>query len=86
MSRAFDSGLLNRDSSSMVAVYQISRYWRNLFLHATKAASDISPLWNEKEVAAAKIILSALMFLKLENCRNIEGLINQISKSEKLWE
>ena len=72
---AHASGLITAESSSTVAVYQISRYWRELFQTATRHHSDILPQWNEKEVAAAKIIVSALLFLGMEECRNVEQLI-----------
>ncbi|MBD5282876.1 MAG: hypothetical protein HDS33_07615 [Bacteroides sp.] len=75
MANAHVSGLITGDSSSTVAVYQISRYWRELFQKATRHRSDTLPQWNEKEHAAAKIITSALLFLAMEECRNVEQLI-----------
>ena len=65
MANAHVSGLITGDSSSTVAVYQISRYWRELFQKATRHRSDTLPQWNEKEHAAAKIITSALLFLAM---------------------
>ena len=75
MANAHVSGLITGDSSSTVAVYQISRYWRELFQKATRHRSDTLPQWNEKEHAAAKIITTALLFLAMEECRNVEQLI-----------
>lgn len=75
VSNAHASGLITAESSSTVAVYQISRYWRELFQKATRHRSDILPGWNEKEHAAAKVITSALLFLAMEQCKDVEQLI-----------
>lgn len=75
VTNAYGSKLITAESSSTVAVYQISRYWRELFQTATQHRSEILPQWNEKELAAAKIITSALLFLAMEECRNVEQLI-----------
>lgn len=75
VSNAHISGLITAESSSTVAVYQISRYWRELFKKATRHRSDILPGWNEKEHAAAKVITSALLFLAMEQCKDVEQLI-----------
>ena len=75
VSNAHVSGLITGESSSTVAVYQISRYWRELFQKATRHRSDALSQWSEKEVAASKIITSALLFLAMEGCRDVEQLI-----------
>lgn len=80
MRNAEANGILTEDSSSMMAVYRISRYWRELFGRATRHRSDILPQWSEKEVAGANIIISALMFLSMEGCKNIEELIKDVVK------
>ncbi len=73
--KAHAAGLITAESSSTVALYQVSRYWRELFQKATRHQSDTLPGWNEKEHAAAKVITSALLFLAMEQCRNVEQLI-----------
>lgn len=84
VANAHASGLITAESSSTVAVYQISRYWRELFQTATWHRSEALPQWNEKEVAAAKIITSALLFLAMERCRNVEQLIiDTVNADEK---
>lgn len=81
---AHASGLITAESSSSVVVYQISRHWRELFQKATRHRCDTLPQWNEKEVAAAKIITSTLLFLAMEECRNVEQLIiDTINADEK---
>lgn len=80
MRNAEANGILTEDSSSMMAVYRISRYWRELFGRATRHRSDTLPQWSEKEVAGANIIISALMFLSMEGCKNIEELIKDVVK------
>lgn len=72
---AYNSGLINSDSSSTVPLYQISRYWRELFQKATRHRSDELHMWSEKEVLAGKIITSTLLFLGMEGCANVEQLI-----------
>lgn len=83
VANAHVSGLITAESSSTVAMYQISRYWRELFQTATRHRSDTLPQWSEKEVAAGKIITSALLFLAMEECRNVEQLITDIVKSDE---
>ena len=84
VANAYGSGLITAESSSTVAVYQISRYWRELFQTATRHRSYALPQWNEKEVAAAKVITSALLFLAMEGCRNVEQLIiDTVNADEK---
>lgn len=84
VANAYGSGLITAESSSTVAVYQISRYWRELFQTATRHRSVTLPQWNEKEVAAAKVITSALLFLAMEGCRNVEQLIiDTVNADEK---
>lgn len=78
---AHTTGLITAESSSTVAMYQISRYWRELFQTATRFESDSLPGWNEKEVAAGKVITSALLFLAMEKCRDVEQLITDIVTS-----
>lgn len=80
VANAYRSGMINQDSSPMVAIYQISRYWRELFQSATPHRSDILPKWSEKEVAAAKIIISTFLFLSMEKCEDIEELIKDTVK------
>lgn len=80
---AHASSLITAGSSSTVAVYQISRYWRELFQTATRHRSETLPQWSEKEMAAGKIITSALLFLAMEECRNVEQLITDIVKSDE---
>ena len=75
VAHAHASGMITSESSSTVAVYQISRYWRELFQTATRHRSETLPQWNEKEVAAAKVITSALLFLAMEQCKDVEQLI-----------
>lgn len=75
VANAYGSGLITDESSSTVALYQISRYWRELFQKATPHSSDTLPAWSEKEHAAAKIITSTLLFLAMEKCRDVEQLI-----------
>lgn len=90
MQKARSCGLIDSGSSSMVAVYQISRYWRELYQRATWYKSDEFDRWNEKEVACARIIISTLLFLSMEKCDNIEQLLMDIvfnnKKSGKLSE
>lgn len=81
---AYASGLITAESSSTVAVYQISRYWRELFQTATRYRSENLPQWSEKEVSAAKVITSALLFLAMEKCRNVEALIAQVAGDDSL--
>ena len=84
VTNAYGSGLITAESSSTVAVYQISRYWRELFQKATRHRSEALPQWNEKEVAAAKVINSALLFLAMEGCRNVEQIIiDTVNADEK---
>lgn len=83
VANAYGSGLITAESSSTVAVYQISRYWRELFQTATRHRSEFLPQWSEKEVAAAKIITSALLFLAMEKCRNVEQLIIDTVKADE---
>lgn len=84
VANAHAAGLITDESSSTVAVYQISRYWRELFQTATRHRSETLPQWNEKEVAAAKVITSALLFLAMEGCRNVEQLIiDTVTADEK---
>lgn len=83
VANAYGSGLITAESSSTVAVYQISRYWRELFQKATRHSSDKLPKWNEKEMAAAKIITSALLFLAMEKCRDVEKLINDTVRADE---
>lgn len=73
--KAHGAGLITDQSSSTVALYQVSRYWRELFQKATRHQSDTLPGWSAKEHAAAKVITSALLFLAMEQCRNVEQLI-----------
>lgn len=75
VANAHASGLITEESSPTVAVYQISRYWRELFQKATRHQSDTMPQWSEKEVAAARVIISALLFLGMDGCSNVEQLI-----------
>lgn len=75
---AHASGLITGESSSSVALYQISHYWRLLFEKATRHSSDLLPQWSEKEHAAAKVITSALLFLSMEGCRDVERLLSQV--------
>lgn len=75
VAKALTAGLITEASSPTVAVYQISRYWRELFQKATRHRSDCLPQWSEKEVATARVIISALLFLHMEGCSNVEQLI-----------
>lgn len=84
VANAHAAGLITAESSSTVAAYQISRYWRELFQSATRHRSETLRQWNEKEVAAAKVITSALLFLAMEGCRNVEQLIiDTVNADEK---
>lgn len=83
MANTHAAGLITDESSSTVAVYQISRYWRELFQTATRHRSYLLPQWNEKEVAVAKVITSALLFLAMEGCRNVEQLIIDTVKADE---
>lgn len=78
------SGLITAESSSTVALYQISARWRKLFQTATRYRSEEVPGWNEKEVEAAKIIISALLFLHMEECSDVEKLIADTVKAESI--
>lgn len=84
VANAHSSGLITVESSSTVALYQISRRWRKLFQKATQYRSEEVPGWNEKEVEAAKIIISALLFLRMENCEDVEALITDTIKAESI--
>lgn len=77
------AGLITPETSPTVAMYQISRYWRELFQKATRHRSDTLPGWSEKEHAAAKVITSALLFLAMEGCRDIEQLIKDTVKADE---
>lgn len=83
VANAYSSGLITAESSSTVAVYQISRYWRVLFQKATRQRFETLPQWSEKEHAAAKVITSALLFLAMEGCRDIEQLIKDTVKADE---
>ena len=76
VAHAHDAGLINAESSPTVAMYQISRYWRELFQTSTRHRSDLMPKWSEREISAAKIITSALLFLSMDGCTDVEGLLN----------
>lgn len=78
------SGLITAESSSAVALYQISRYWRELFQKSTRHRSEVLPQWSEKEHAAARIITSAFLFLAMERCEDVEQLIIDTIEAEKL--
>lgn len=82
VAKAHAAGLISDESSTMVAVYQISRHWRELFQTATRHRSDTLPGWNEKEAAAARIITAALLFLAMEQCRDVEQLITDTVNAE----
>lgn len=75
LSGALVTGLITPETSSTMALYQVSRYWREAFKTATRYKSDSLPQWNEKEVAVAKVIIFALLFLAMERCRDVEQLI-----------
>lgn len=77
VANAHATGMITAESSSSVALYQISRQWRELFQTATRHRSEVFPQWSEKEVTAAKIITSALLFLAMEKCKDVENLIMQ---------
>lgn len=78
VANAHDAGLINAESSPTVAMYQMSRYWRELFQTSTRHRSDFMPKWSEREISAAKIITSALLFLSMEGCIDVEQLINDV--------
>ena len=78
VANAHDAGLINTESSPTVAMYQISRYWRDLFQTSTRHRSDIIPKWSEREISAAKIITSALLFLSMDGCNDVEGLLTDV--------
>lgn len=78
VAHAHDAGLINAESSPTVAMYQISRYWRELFQISTRHRSDLLPRWSEREIAAAKIITSALLLLSMDGCNDVEQLINDV--------
>ena len=75
MNRANEQDLINTETSPSVALYLISRFWRELYGTATRHRSEAVPQWNEKEVTAANIILAVILYLKMENCKDIEQLI-----------
>lgn len=77
------AGLITPETSPTAAMYQISRHWRELFQKATRHRSDTLPGWSEKEHAAAKVITSALLFLAMEGCRDIEQLIKDTVKADE---
>lgn len=74
---AIASGKITPTSSPAPIVYEISRKWRDL-LDATNFPSEKYLSWTEKEVAAGEIIISAVTFLKLIKCKNIETLLRDI--------
>lgn len=78
VANAHDAGLIKAESSPTVAMYQISRYWRDLFQTSTRHSSDIMPKWSEREISAAKIITSALLFLSMDGCNDVEGLLTDV--------
>lgn len=71
---ALAGGKITHMSSSRTVLYDISRNWRNL-LDATDFPSDNQPDWNEKEEAAAEVLVSALTYLRRIGCKNIERLL-----------
>lgn len=82
VANAYASGLINDDSSSTVPLFLVSRYWREAFRTATRFKSRELPDWTEKEVAAGRLIVNAVLFLHMEACSDIEELIQSIIKSD----
>lgn len=80
---ARETGLISSESSPMVAVYQISRWWRELFERATRHRSEGFPCWSEKEVAAARIIHATLLYLQMEGCDNPEQLLKDVAEGKQ---
>lgn len=79
VAHAHRAGLINAESSPTVAMYQISRYWRELFQTSTRHRSDLMPKWSEREISAAKIIASALLFLSMDGCNDVELLLTDVT-------
>lgn len=82
---AIASGIITKDTSPTVALYQISRYWRELFERSTRHKSEEFPNWSEKEVSAGKIILSTLLYLSMQRCNNVEKLLNDLLENPPYW-
>ena len=80
VANAHDAGLINTESSPTVAMYQISRYWRELFQTSTRHRSDNLPQWSEQEVSASNIIFSTILYLAMIGCRDVEQLLTDAIK------
>lgn len=71
---AIACGKITPLSSPQVSLYDISRCWREL-LGATSFPSVKMPEWNEKEEAAADVLIATLTYLRRIGCRDIERLL-----------
>lgn len=74
---ALANGNIGKDSSARQFLYDISRNWR-VSLDATAFKSLELPEWNEKEIAACEIAISALSYLQRIGCRDIEQLLKDV--------
>lgn len=81
MSKAIAAGWINDNSSSNVARDEISRNWRHL-LRATRFSSPSYGGRPEREIVAARIIISALRYLKMVGCTDVERLLNEVLESD----
>lgn len=73
---ALAGGIITPLSSPRASIYDISRCWRRL-LDATGFPSGNMPGWNEKEEAAAEVIIATLIYLQRIGCSNIEQLLRE---------
>lgn len=70
---ALAKGIITPASSARTTLYDISRHWRKL----TEATSfnGNSGKWSEREEEAARVIISALIYLQRIGCIDIEHLL-----------
>lgn len=73
---ALACGKITPLSSPQSSLYDISRCWRRL-LDATGFQSANMPGWNEKEEAAAEVMIATLTYLQRIGCSNIEQLLRE---------
>lgn len=74
---AIANGEITPDTSARVNLYDISRHWRDL-ADATSFAHPHHKQYSEKEVAAAKVVISSITYLRRIKCGNIERLIKDV--------
>lgn len=71
---AIASGKITSNTSPRTSLYDISRHWREL-LDASGYKSGNAGPWNEKEEAAAEVMISTMTYLQRIGCKNIEQLL-----------